>query len=125
MDITAYTGLTAVALMTCNLLLGLLVSTQYSTVTSWPYRRFPISKVHNVSGYASLLVVLAHPVWLLFAKVSKFTLLSLLLPVTLIHQPLENSLGAMALYLLIFVVVTAYLRQRFVYGFWKNLHYAS
>ena len=111
--------------MTCNLLMGLLVSIQYSTVTSWPYKRLPISKIHNVTGYTALLVVLAHPVWLLFAKAGKFTLLTLLLPVTLLHQPLENTFGAAALYLLIFVVVTAYLRQRFAYTFWKNLHYAS
>ena len=125
LDISAYIGLAAVALMTCNLLMGLLVSTQYSTVTSWPYRRLPISKIHNVTGYTALLLVLAHPVWLLFAKVSNFTVLNLLVPVTLIHQPLENSLGAVALYLLIFVVITAYLRKRFAYAFWKKLHYTS
>lgn len=125
LDISAYIGLAAVALMTCNLLMGLLVSTQYSTVTSWPHRRLPISKIHNVTGYTALFLVLAHPVWLLFAKVSNFTVLNLLVPLTLTHQPLENSLGAMALYFLIFVVVTAYLRKRFAYAFWKKLHYAS
>ena len=125
LDISAYIGLAAVALMTCNLLMGLLVSTQYSTVTSWPHKRLPISKIHNVTGYTALLLVLAHPVWLLFAKASNFTVLNLLVPVTLNYEPLENSLGAVALYLLIFVVVTAYLRKRFAYAFWKKLHYAS
>ena len=125
LDISAYIGLAAVALMTCNLLMGLLVSTQYSTVTSWPYRRLPISKIHNVTGYTALLLVLAHPVWLLFAKVSNFTVLNLLVPLTLTHQPFENSIGAVALYFLIFVVITAYLRKRFAYSFWKKLHYAS
>ena len=125
LDVTAYVGLAAAGLMTLNLMLGLLVSVQYSPVKKWPRKRIPISRIHNWTGYSALFLSLAHPVWLLFAAASKFTLIDLLLPINMAHQPWQNTLGALALYSLLFVVVTAYFRQRFNYAFWKKLHYVS
>lgn len=47
LDVTAYFGLAAAGFMTVNLLLGLLVSVQYSPIKPWPRKRIPISRIHN------------------------------------------------------------------------------
>lgn len=124
-DISSYIGLAAAGMMTFNLLVGLLLSVQYNPVARWPFRRLPLFKLHKWSGYGSLFLVLLHPVWLPLAKAANFTVLAVFYPFVAPEQPIINSLGALAAYTLIFVVITAYLRQRFQYAFWKKLHYAS
>ncbi|OLL27255.1 hypothetical protein BTH42_33520 [Burkholderia sp. SRS-W-2-2016] len=124
-DISSYVGLTAAGVMTLNLVVGLLLSVQYSPVARWPYRRIPLFNIHKWSGYGALFLALLHPVWLPLAQAANFTVLAVFYPVVGPEQPIINSLGALAAYALIFVVATAYLRQRFQYAFWKKLHYAS
>lgn len=124
-DISSYFGLAAAGVMTANLLLGLLLSVQYSPVDAWPYRRLPIFAMHKWSGYAALFLVLIHPVWLPFARTGNFTWLAIFYPVAAPVQPIIIGLGSLAAYTLIFVVATAWLRHRFEYALWKRLHYAS
>ena len=124
-DISAYIGLAAAGVMTANLFIGLLLSMQYNPVVQWPGRRVPLYKLHKWSGYSALFLVLLHPVWLPLAKDAHFSVWNVFYPFSAPVQPWINSLGALAAYTLIFVVVTAYLRQRFQYAFWKKLHYAS
>ena len=124
-DISSYFGLAAAGIMTLNLLLGLLLSVQYNPVDAWPHRRLPIFAIHKWSGYGSLFVVLLHPVWLPFARGANFTWLAVFYPLAAPMQPVINALGGLAAYTLVFVVVTAWLRNKFKYGTWKKLHYAS
>jgi predicted ferric reductase len=60
-DLTSYVGLAATGLLTFNLLLGLLLSTRYNPVKSWPRRRRPLYGLHNWTGYIALATVLLHP----------------------------------------------------------------
>ncbi len=124
-DISSYVGLAAAGVMTVNLLVGLLLSVQYSPVGHWPYRRIPLFGIHKWSGYGALFLALLHPAWLPLAKAANFTVLAVFYPIVAPEQPIINGLGGLAAYTLIFVVVTAYFRQRFQYVFWKKLHYAS
>lgn len=124
-DISSYVGLAAAGVMTLNLLVGLLLSVQYNPVARWPYRRLPLFGLHKWSGYGALFLALLHPAWLPLAKAAHFTVLAVFYPIVAPEQPVINGLGGLAAYTLIFVVVTAYLRQRFQYAFWKQLHYAS
>ena len=124
-DISAYIGLAAAGVMTVNLFVGLLLSIQYSPAANWPHRRIPLFDIHKWSGYGALFLALLHPVWLPLAKGANFTLLAVFYPLITTEQPILTSLGALSAYTLIFVVLTAYFRQRFVYAFWKKLHYAS
>lgn len=52
-------------------------------------------------------------------------MLAVFYPIAAPEQPIFNGLGGLAAYTLIFVVVTAWMRNSFEYGFWKKLHYAS
>jgi len=124
-DVSAYVGLAAAGVMTVNLFVGLLLSIQYNPTANWPHRRIPLFDLHKWSGYGALFLSLLHPVWLPLSKVAHFTLLAVFYPLVTTEQPILVSLGAVAAYTLIFVVVTAYLRHRFEYAFWKKLHYAS
>jgi len=124
-DLTSYAGLLATGLLTLNLLLGLLLSTRYNPVASWPHRRLPLYDVHNWTGYVALAVVLVHPVLLLFSATAKFGWLDIVLPFWAPEQPVINTIGAFAAYALIFVVVTSYFRNRIGIRTWKAMHYTA
>ena len=123
LDLSAYVGLAAVGAVTMNMLLGILMAFRYSPVRYWPHRRFNYFLLHNWSGYVALSVSILHPIVLLFYKQKRFRLLDLVYPVHSPSQPLDNTIGAIALYLIAFVVVTSYLRIRLGRRLWKLFHF--
>src|SRR6267154_506034 len=123
LDFSAYVGLTAVGAITVNILLGTLMAFRYSPVRQWPHRHFNYFRLHNVSGYVALSLAVLHPLILLLDKSAKFRLLDLLYPLHSPSQPLENSIGAVALYVVAIVVVTSYLRIRLGRTLWKSFHF--
>src|SRR5579864_5832147 len=124
LDLSAYVGLVAVGAVTLNLLLGMLMAFRYSPHRSWPHRRFNYFRLHNWSGYIALSVSLLHPAILLLNKDPRFRVMDLLYPVHSPSQPLENTIGAIAFYLLAFVVITSYLRLRLGRNLWKSFHFS-
>jgi sulfoxide reductase heme-binding subunit YedZ len=123
LDLSAYVGLTAVGAVTLNMLLGTLMAFRYSPVRQWPHRRFNYFRLHNVSGYLALSLAVLHPIVLLFDRSAKFRVLDLVYPVHSPSQPLENTIGAIALYVVALVVVTSYLRIRLGRRAWKSFHF--
>jgi sulfoxide reductase heme-binding subunit YedZ len=124
LDLSAYAGLVAVGAVTLNVLLGLLMALRYSPHRSWPHHRFNYFRIHNWTGYIALSVAILHPVILLFNKNPRFHLLDLVYPIHSPSQPLDNTIGAVAFYLLAFVVVTSYLRIRLGRHLWKSFHFS-
>src|SRR5246127_1249551 len=112
LDLSAYLGLTAVGAVTLNMLLGTLMAFRYSPVRQWPHRHFNYFRLHNVSGYLALSLAVVHPIVLLWDKTARFRVIDLLYPVHSPSQPFENSIGAIALYVVAIVVATSYLRVR-------------
>jgi predicted ferric reductase len=123
LDLSAYVGLTAVGAVTVNMLLGTLMAFRYSPVRQWPHRHFNYFRLHNVSGYVALSLAVLHPLILLLDDTAKFHVLDLLYPVHSPSQPLENTIGAFALYVVAIVVVTSYLRIRLGRRLWKSFHF--
>jgi len=123
LDLSAYVGLTAVGVVTLNMLLGTLMVFRYSPVRQWPHRRLNYFRLHNLSGYTALSLAVLHPIVLLFDKAAKFRVIDLLYPVHSPSQPLENTIGAIALYVVAIVVVTSYLRIRLGRRLWKSFHF--
>src|SRR5215472_17441692 len=105
LDLSAYVGLAAVGAVTINMLLGMLMAFRYSPRRSWPHHRFNYFRLHNWSGYIALSVSLLHPAVLLVNKGPRFRLVDLVYPIHSPSQPLENTVRAMAFYLLAFVVI--------------------
>jgi predicted ferric reductase len=124
LDLSAYVGLAAVGAITLNMFLGLLMAFRYSPHRSWPHRRFNYFQLHNWTGYIALSVSILHPVILLFNKTPQFRVLDLVYPLHSPSQPLDNTVGAIALYLLAFVAVTSYLRIRLGRHLWKSFHFS-
>ena len=118
-------GVVAVVVLSLNILMGLLLSTRYNPVRSWPHRRIPLFDLHNWTGYLAIAVVLLHPALLLFQDVVKFSVVDVLLPVDSPRQPVVNTIGAVAAYAILFVVVTSALRRAIGIRRWKVVHYAS
>jgi len=112
-----------VAFATLNLLIGSLIAMRYSPWRYWPHRRFNIFRIHNWTGYLLLVAAVVHPVVLLFSSTARFRIRDILFPVHSPSQPLENSIGAIALYCLAVVVVTSYFRLQLGRRLWKSFHF--
>jgi DMSO/TMAO reductase YedYZ heme-binding membrane subunit len=122
-DLCADVGLVAMFLATVNICLGLLIAVRYSPVRYWPRRRLNVFAFHNWTGYGVLAATLVHPVILLVSSQVRFRVLDIVFPVWSPKQPLENTLGAVALYALAIVVVTSYARIKIGRRLWKLLHF--
>src|SRR5208282_3783644 len=123
LDLSAYLGLTAVAAITLNILLGTMMAFRYSPVRNWPHRRFNYFRLHNWTGYIALTVSILHPLTLLLNKSPRFRVLDLVYPIHSPQQPLENTIGAIALYFVAIVVATSYARIRLGRRLWKSFHF--
>jgi methionine sulfoxide reductase heme-binding subunit len=123
LDLSAYLGLTAVAAITLNILLGTMMAFRYSPVRNWPHRRFNYFRLHNWTGYIALTVSILHPVTLLLNKSPKFRALDLIYPIHSPQQPLENTIGAIAVYIVALMVVTSYFRIQLGRRTWKAFHF--
>jgi len=123
LDLSADVGLLAVFLSTANICLGLLIAVRYSPWRRWPHRRINIFAVHNWTAYFLMASVLTHPFILLFSTRSHWRLLDLVLPVWSPVQPIENTVGAVSLYLIVAVILTSYFRLRLGRRQWKLFHY--
>lgn len=124
-DISSYAGLSAMVLLTINILLGLVLSARYNTVRQWPHRRLPIFDIHNWTAYIALGLIFLHPGVLLVSSTAGFRVIDLLWPLNSPKQTNYNTLGAVAFYCVLFVVVTSYLRSKLGSRLWKKLHFVS
>ncbi|CAN5443992.1 hypothetical protein BH09GEM1_BH09GEM1_07600 [soil metagenome] len=128
LDLSNYAGLIAIGLLTTNILLGLLLSVKYNPVRQWPRRRVNTVALHNWTGYTALAVSFAHPVLLLFSATAGFGVIDLLWPIGAPKQPLVNTFGAVAFWLLLFIVTTSVLwqeRRAISRRLWKRFHFAT
>src|SRR5256884_4399134 len=124
LELSAYVGLLAVGAVTFNVLLGLLMAFRYSPHRSWPHHRFNYFRFHNWTGYAALALSILHPAILLLNENPRFLIFDLVYPVRSPAQPLDNTIGAIAVYLIAFVIVTSYLRIRLGRHLWKSFHFS-
>ena len=46
-DLSSFAGLTAMVLLTLNVVLGILVSRNYNPRKRWPFRKIPLFRIHN------------------------------------------------------------------------------
>jgi predicted ferric reductase len=125
LDLSADVGLVAVVLATLNIGIGLLIWGRYSPWREWPHRRFDIFRLHRWTGYSTLTLTLLHPMPLLFARQPVFRIVDVAFPIWSPQQPLENTIGAAALYLLVIVVATSIYRIELGRRVWKRFHYLT
>jgi DMSO/TMAO reductase YedYZ heme-binding membrane subunit len=124
-DVSSVVGLVAVGMFTAQILLGLLVSVGYNPLRQWPRRRVKLFTLHNWLGYIGLATASTHPLILLLSSTAAFRLFDIFVPIWSPTQPVENTLGAIAFYMVAFVVLTSYFRRVFGRHRWKQLHYTA
>ena len=125
-DVSSVAGLIAVGIFTAQILLGLLLSVGYNPIRHWPrVRGVKLFTFHNWLAYIGLTVALAHPLILLTSSTAGFRLFDIVVPIWSPTQPIPNTLGAIAFYLVTFVVMTSYFRTAFGRHTWKLLHYTA
>ena len=105
--------------------IGLLMSARYNSWTRWPHRRINLLKLHNWTAYVALGLSVLHPVPLLFVAKPRFDVVDVVYPVHSPQQPSINTIGAIALYLVVFTVITSYFRAAIGRQRWKPLHYLT
>jgi methionine sulfoxide reductase heme-binding subunit len=124
-DISSVVGLIAIGIFTAQILLGLLLSVGYNPLRRWPRQPIKLFTFHNWLGYIGLTTAFVHPLILLASTTAGFHLFDIAVPIWSPVQPFENTLGAIAFYLVAFVVLTSYCRRVFGHRRWKQLHYTS
>ena len=125
LELSSDVGIVAVIVISCNILLGLLMGVKYNPWKRWPHKRINYFKIHNWTGYVALTLSLLHVVLLLASSEAKFRLIDVLYPMVGPKQPVINTLGAAALYVLIVVVTTSYYRAAIGHDRWRIIHYGT
>ena len=124
--ISSAVGLTALGLFTAQILMGLLLSVGYNPIRHWPRQRWiKLFTFHNWLGYIGLATAFLHPLILLTSSEAGFRLFDIFVPIWSPVQPIPTTLGAIAFYLIAFVVLTSYFRRVFGRHRWKQLHYVA
>ena len=125
-DVSSVVGLIAIGIFTAQILLGLLLSVGYNPIRQWPRQRWiKLFTFHNWLGYLGLATALLHPLILLTSSEVHFRLFDVFVPIWSPVQPIPSTLGAIAFYLIAFVVLTSYFRRLFGHHNWKLLHYTA
>lgn len=125
LDLSSDVGIVAVVVLSCNILLGLLMGVKYNPWKRWPHKRINYFKIHNWTGYVALTLSLLHVVLLLASSEAKFRFIDVLYPMVGPKQPIVNTFGAAALYVLIVIVVTSYYRASIGHDRWRIIHYGT
>ena len=129
---SAYAGLAATAALTANFFFGMLVSTNYRSLSLWQkaplfIRKFNLVNIHNWTAYVALLLAMVHPVLLLFDSSTKFTLLDIIFPINAPTQRFFVALGTVSLLALIVIIVTTQkvIKKKIGFRTWKIIHLAA
>src|SRR5580658_8044635 len=102
LDWSSTLGLIATAVLTFNLLLGILLSTAYRRSPAWKklpawLKKISLDDLHNWTAYVALALAMAHPLLLLGDSSLRYRITDILLPIHAPHQVFWTLFGALAL----------------------------
>lgn len=132
LDLSSYAGLVATIVLTFNFVLGMMVSTAYKKHNYWkllPQRikQVNVYNLHNQTAYVALLLVLLHPILLLFDASTKFKFIDIVFPINAPNQKLFVALGTLSMFAIITVIITTQkvVKRKMSFRIWKNIHLIS
>jgi DMSO/TMAO reductase YedYZ heme-binding membrane subunit len=114
-------GLTAYALLTCSVVMGLVVKSR-------PFRRLRQATVTDLHRFLALLglgMVALHGVALLLDSTVKIPLLGLAVPGLIGYRTVATGIGVVSAELMLLVYVSFALRKRIGPKNWRRLHWAT
>lgn len=115
-------GLVAFALLAASTVWGLLLSTGLFGRSVKPKG---LSYVHESLAIGSLLATFTHMGFLLVDEFVPFTLGELLVPGIASWSPLAIALGVVAMWLMLVITVSFYVRKRIGQKAWRALHFGA
>lgn len=84
-----------------------------------------IDESHTVLATLTGVLIAGHLVALYFDPFLPFSLLNLLAPINEPYKPLGVTFGVFALYSMVALLLSSWLRRRMSYTFWRGVHYFS
>jgi predicted ferric reductase len=121
-EISGILGMAAIGALAANFIVGFCI---WSNVTyKLPYS-LTFLGLHKFTGYAAAITILLHIVLIPLDPLSGFTWGDLLLPAWTEHQPLANTFGSVAFYLIGVVVISSYYKDKIKLSTWRFLHFTS
>ena len=131
-ELSGSLGLIAMVILTCNMLLGIMLSTSFVS-TNWGFKlplkikSVDINILHNYTAYIALILVIAHVVLIPLDATNKFTYLDVLWPAQAPHQSNIVFLGTFSFLALIVVVITTQkvVKRKLRFSLWKKIHLIS
>ncbi|MFM7854223.1 MAG: hypothetical protein ACKO96_20440 [Flammeovirgaceae bacterium] len=121
-ELSGIIAMIALAALAANFLIGIFIWSKKQFVI--PYG-FSLLQLHKFTGYTAAIGILLHIVLIPLDPKSGFTWSDLLLPAWTQHQPLANTLGSVAFYLIGVVVISSYYKDNTRLKVWRNLHFLS
>lgn len=120
--ITRAAAVSAYALLTLTVALGILrsIARDLSVRVGWA-----LDEAHQFLSLLAGAFILLHLGTLAFDPYITFSLTNLLFPFAQPYRPLATDLGVLALYTLVIVLVSSWLRHRMSYRIWRGIHYVS
>ena len=115
-------GLTAYLVLFVNMVLGLAVKTKVLDSLLARWRSFDL---HQFTALLSMGLLALHVLSLLGDKYIGFDVPQLFVPFASSYRPLPVALGIIALYALVVVTATFYVRDRIGQKTWRSIHYVS
>ncbi|WIG60808.1 MAG: hypothetical protein OJF49_003556 [Ktedonobacterales bacterium] len=120
--VTRATALAAYVTLSASVILGMLrtIARRASERVSWR-----VDELHQFIATLAGVFVLGHLLALKFDSYLPFSLANLLLPINEPYRPTAVVVGVFALYTLVPILLTSWLRRRMRYGVWRAVHYIS
>lgn len=84
-----------------------------------------LDELHPYLAVLTLAFVVLHLLSLIFDPLIPFSLLNLVLPFNQPYRPFAVDLGVLALYGLVIVWLSSWMKRRIAYASWRTLHYTS
>lgn len=121
-ELSGIIGMIALAALALNILVGICIWSKVNYAL--PYN-LSFLQLHKFTGYTAAVTILLHIILIPLDPASGFTWTDLLLPAWTEHQPLANTFGSVAFYLLGVVVISSYFKENMKLPLWRTLHFLS
>lgn len=121
-EISGIIGMIGLAALAINFMIGIGIWSSFSF--QLPYQ-LTFLQLHKFTGYTAAISILLHIVLIPLDPKSGFSWTDLLLPAWTEHQPLANTFGSVAFYLIGVVVISSYSKEQLKLPVWRVLHYIS
>ena len=120
--LTRATAVSAYVVLSLSAMLGMLrgVARSSGERLSWI-----TDELHQTLATIFFGLVLLHLITLIYDPYLPFSIANILLPVNEPYQPFGVDLGVLALYTLVVVLFSSWIRRAIPYRYWRGLHYAS